>query len=224
MKNKKIIIISFIAFCLLCGITTHVFAKDKENIKKEEQIVKKETKIKTITKIKFDIKGAVKNPGVYELEKGKMIIDAIKIAGGLLNNGTTDNINLSKKIENEMAIIIYTKQEINAKEKQIAKECKCNDIDISSCTKNKQSIVKSNEKAKNNTTATSSEENSNSLVSINTATKEELMTLNGIGEAKALNIIDYRNTNGEFKDINELKNVTGIGESIFEKIKDNIKL
>ena len=45
-----------------------------------------------------------------------------------------------------------------------------------------------------------------------------------IGEAKALNIIDYRNTNGEFKDINELKNVTGIGESIFEKIKDNIKL
>ena len=50
------------------------------------------------------------------------------------------------------------------------------------------------------------------------------MTLTGIGEAKALNIIDYRNTNGEFKDINELKNVTGIGESIFEKIKDNIKL
>ena len=64
----------------------------------------------------------------------------------------------------------------------------------------------------------------NDKVSINSATKEELMTLTGIGEAKANAIISYRNENGLFKNIEDIKNVSGIGDSIFEKIKDNITL
>ena len=66
-------------------------------------------------------------------------------------------------------------------------------------------------------------ENTN-LININKASLEELLTLTGIGESKAKSIIEYRDTNGNFKDINELKNVSGIGDALFEKIKDKISV
>ena len=63
-----------------------------------------------------------------------------------------------------------------------------------------------------------------SKVNINTATAEELKTLKGIGDAKAENIIQYREMNGGFKEISDITNVDGIGESMFEKIKDKIEV
>lgn len=63
---------------------------------------------------------------------------------------------------------------------------------------------------------------SDTLVDINTATSEQLKTLNGVGDSKAKSIIEYREQNGGFKSIEEIKNVTGIGEKMFEKIKDSI--
>ena len=62
------------------------------------------------------------------------------------------------------------------------------------------------------------------LLNINTATKEELMTLNGIGESKALSIISYRETNGKFKKIEDIMNITGIKTGVFDKIKDQIRV
>lgn len=64
---------------------------------------------------------------------------------------------------------------------------------------------------------------SNNMVNINSATLEQLKTLNGIGDSKAKNIIEYREKNGGFKSIEDIKNVTGIGEKMFEKIKDKIE-
>ena len=64
----------------------------------------------------------------------------------------------------------------------------------------------------------------NTKVNINSASLSELQTLDGIGEAKAQSIIDYRNQVGLFKDISELMNVSGIGETVFAKIKDNITI
>ena len=61
-------------------------------------------------------------------------------------------------------------------------------------------------------------------ISINSATESELMQINGIGKTKAENIIKYRNKYGKFKKIEDLKNVSGIGDSTFEKIKDSIKI
>ena len=70
----------------------------------------------------------------------------------------------------------------------------------------------------------SSSSNTNTKISLNHATKEELLTLTGIGESKANLIIEYRNQNGGFKTIEEIKNVKGIGDKMFEKIKDNITI
>lgn len=141
------------------------------------------------------------------------------MAGGVTSNATTDNINLSKRLENEMVIIVYTKKELNQELKSISQEYQTKDSNITSCLDKKQSVV-TNTKAEDNEINTSS----NNKISINTASKEELLNLTGIGEAKADNIINYRIEHGDFKDINELKNVNGIGESIFSKIKDNIVL
>ncbi len=163
---------------------------------------------KETEKIKVDIKGYVKKPGVYELSPGTILNDLIKLAGGLKTNGTTDNLNLSKKLNDEDMIIVLSKS-----------------------TLKKQTIVSSNSSTQSNTTATNSSnsaistttQDTNKKVSLNNATKEELMTLNGIGEAKANGIIEYR-TKTPFQDIKEIMNVSGIGESVYEKIKDNITI
>lgn len=161
-----------------------------------------------------DLKGAVSNPNVYKVRTNDRIIDVINMAG-LLENADTSVLNLSKKVTDEMVIIIYTKDDIakfklqNEKPKEIIKyielECKCPDPDINDACINK-------------------EEEESILVSINNATKEELMTLPGIGETKALDIINYRNTNDGFKTLEDIKNVKGIGDSVFDKIKDFITL
>ena len=130
------------------------------------------------------------------------------MAGGLRKDSDTSNINLSKKLTDEMVIIVYTKKEIQEEKNK-------NEIVCPPC--NNACIKEEDEKAKIITDKTN-----NTKININTATMEELQTLNGIGEAKAKAIIEYRNKNEKFKTIDEIKNVTGIGESAFEKIKDSI--
>ncbi len=158
-----------------------------------------------IEKIKVDIKGYVKKPGVYELDSGTIINDLIKLAGGLKTNGTTDNINLSKKLNNEDMIVVLSKSELK---KQST---------VTSSTNTKTSSSTNSNLSDSSTTL----ETTNKKISLNTATKEELMTLSGIGEAKADSIIEYR-LKTPFQDITEIMNISGIGESVYEKIKDNI--
>lgn len=154
-----------------------------------------------VNSIKVDIKGAVNIPGVYELNDGARIIDVIKLSGGLNDEADTSNINLSKRIFDEMVIIIYTKEEVNNMDDDIMFE--------------KDNLSNSDIEIKDETII------ENIKISINSATKEQLMTLSGIGESKALAIIEYRN-NTKFNSIEELTNVPGIGQSIYEKIKNNI--
>lgn len=180
---------------------------------------------KTNKTVYVDIKGAVNNPGVYELDYDKRVIDVVKEAGGLNKYADTININLSKKIEDEMIIIVYTKSEIenyykknNNKNAVCASlECTCPDNFNNACITKDNFSLSSN---KNNI----KEEQKNTKISINTATKEELMSLDGIGEAKAQSIINYRQENGSFEKIEDIKNISGIGDSIFEKIKNSITL
>jgi len=132
-------------------------------------------------------------------------------AGGLTDQADTSVINLSKKVTDEMVIIVYSKEEVEKfkETKEIEKEVydKCNQ-------KDENSLI--------NNACIESSSNTSSKISINTATLEELMTLPGIGESKAKDIINYRESNGPFNTIEDITKVTGIGESIFAKIKENI--
>ena len=180
-----------------------------------EQEQKKEVE-ETLEYYSFDIKGAINSPGVYTLEKGKRIIDAINIAGGLKDNADTSVNNLSKYITDEMVIVIYTFDEVK----------KFNVIEETEHV-NQKECIEYNEAITNDSCIEESDIVASEVdvkISINTASIELLMTLPGIGESKAKNIIEYREEKGPFIKITDIMNVTGIGESIFEKIKDYITI
>lgn len=173
------------------------------------KIAKKTNKIDETKEIRVDVKGEVTMPGVYTLKDGLSVIDAIKVAGGLTENATTKNINLSKHLEDEMVIYVFNKDELLERE---------NTTDL------QEDYSLDTNYYTNQDTNTKSKEKTNELVDINTASENELTLLDGIGPSKAKKIIEYRNTNGRFKSIEEIKNVSGIGDKAFEKIKNSIKV
>lgn len=198
------------------------------------------------SKIKVEIKGMVLNPGVYELENGKRVNDLIEVSGGLLENANTNYLNLSKKLKDEMIIIVYSNDEINSfKENKnsnyenIKIECNCPDtinnacMDIGDISHEDNITYENNSENKNSNSENknSNSENKNldsnisdidSKISINEADEENLTKISGIGSSKAKSIIEYRKQNGNFKTIEDIMNVSGIGKSLFEKIKDYI--
>ena len=181
-------------------------------LKKKEKTGEKETKTELY---KVDIKGEVNKPGIYTLESSSRIIDVIEKASGLTENANTSVINLSKKISDEMVIIIYSNYQVKdfEKTKEIEQQVQEKCIQPNDNSLKNDACINSDIKIDNN-----------KKVSINNATVEELMTLSGIGESKAKDIIEYRNTNGPFKKLEDLMEIPGIGESIFAKIKENITL
>ena len=232
-RHRKAIILSIMIIILVGGISTFFIfnhktyqkkeivlekkkvtetVKKKEETKKEEEV--KETKQEEGKEmIQVDIKGAVITPGLYSLEKNSRVIDVINGAGGLREDADTSVINLSKKIEDEMVIIIYTKEQVQdfTKTKEIEKQVqdKCNQVD---------------ENALKNDACIHPVEQSSNKISINTAPLEELIKLKGIGESKAKDIIAYREANGPFQSIEDLKKIPGIGDSIIASIKEDITL
>ena len=217
MRKKVLNVLSFITIIFLFGITLFCIFDGNTSVKADQKndIVKTKVKEEPVENktVYVDIKGAVNNPGVYEVDSNSRIIDVIKLAGDLKDDADTSALNLSKKVEDEMYIIIYTKEEMLAyKEKMVSKDTITKEIENKiECPDNYNDACLYN---------ISSE---NEKVNINTATKDELSTLQGIGESKANNIIEYRN-NTKFTSIDDIKNVNGIGDSIFEKIKDNIEV
>lgn len=166
--------------------------------------------------IKVEIKGEVENPGVYTITKGSRVEDLLKKVK-LKKTASLEFNNLSKKLNDEDVVIIYSEQEIknfqngNTAVKYVEKECICPSIKNISCFNN---AVTNLDGLINNT----------GKVSLNSALIDELITLPGIGEAKAKLIIEYREQNNGFKDIEEIMNIKGIGEKMFEKIKPYITL
>ena len=216
--RKQIVIGIFILFLLVGGtiLTIFIFQSDKKD--KSDLVVstgtnslKKKSKKENIENYKVDIKGEILTPGIYTLKSNSRVIDVIEMSGGFTENADTSVINLSKKITDEMVIIIYSKSEVKDFEK----------------TKETEKIVqekciKKDENALKNDACITDSVKTSGKVSINTATKEELMSLTGIGDSKAEDIIKYREENGLFKTIEDIKNVSGIGDSLFAKIKENI--
>ena len=216
-RYRKQILIGVIILILLgSGVGCYFyFREDKEEVIEEKNIIKKETTNKKENEVllQVDIKGQVNNPGIYSLTENSRVVDVIEKAGGLTENADTSVINLSKKISDEMVIIIYSREEVldfeKTKEKEQIVQEKCEQ-------KDENSLI-------NNACITKTTTN-NSKVSINTASKEELMTLSGIGEKKAIDIISYREQNGPFNSVEDLLNIPGIGENLLATIKEDITL
>ncbi len=219
-EKKHYVFIGIIIVIFLLSSVIFYFFKTKVEDTPIEEVT--ETKqVEEVAYLKIDIKGAIKKPGVYEMEEGSRVIDVIDKAGGLKKDANTSLINLSKKVTDEMTIIIYTNEDID--EWRLTEKIKEYDTTVmeEKCPDkvNQACLNQDDEKQENK----ASPEEKPSIVSINSATKEQLMTLQGIGEKKAEDIIAYRN-NTPFQTIDDIKNVTGIGEQLFEKIKNNITI
>lgn len=169
--------------------------EDEEDILSEESEAstdKEEQIAESLKEIIVDIKGQVKIPGVYHMEEGSRIIDVIEKAGGLLDESETTAVNFAQLLSDQMVIYVPKIGE---------------DIPVESTIS--QEIAEGGEQEQ-------------SKININEADKEALMTLNGIGDSKAENILAYREENGLFKSIEDIKNVSGIGEATFNNLKDSI--
>lgn len=228
-KYKMWILLGIFVFLIIIICTILLVKNSNEDqLSHEEeklepiQVEEKKQEPKKSKYYKVDIKGEVLNPSVYELEENSRIIDVIYKAGGLTEKADTSYINLSKKITDEMVIIIYSREEVIEYQKKkeeskyvyIEKDCECPDEMNEACIEQKKSQE----------TTTNEQTEDQSLVSINKATLEQLQTLSGIGKSKAESIISYRKEHGDFKTIEELKDVSGIGDSVFDKIKDKITI
>ena len=151
--------------------------------------------------------GAVKSPGVYELTSDSRLYEAIQMAGGFTDEAAGEALNQAEKIEDGSRIYVPTKEEAKAG------------------TENNGTFVQNADNEKTDATkSTDAGSTADGKVDINTAGKDELMTLSGIGEAKADAIIRYRDEHGKFQKIEDLMEVEGIKDGVFQKVKDQIKI
>ncbi len=156
--------------------------------------------------IYVDISGAVHAPGVYELVTGSRMFQAVEAAGGFTEQAEKRCINQADLLSDGEKIYVYSKEE--------AEELG-GWMQLSGAGAVQQSAGASGQSG-----ASASE--SDGKVNLNTADKSQLMTLSGVGEARAEAIIAYRETNGAFSSIEDIMNVAGIKEKVFEQIKDQI--
>lgn len=203
-KQRKMVIIIAILVIILIGrkiYDSNYFEEANSEeilVKDKKESIKKDEEEEDIMAV--HVTGEVKKPGVVKVKEGSRIEDIIEAAGGLTENADTTNINLAYMVEDGMKIRIPSSNEEDIEENYI------------SVDSGKRVIM-------------SDESNNQSLiVNINTANETELEQLPGIGPSISSKIVDYRNQNGKFKNIEDIKNVTGIGDSKYEKIKDFIKV
>ena len=227
-RHKKEIILCVLGLVLLLVVGTILIYRNfnsnnssLENIvlntKKTEKKEELDDKEQEEVYYQVDIKGEVNVPGIYTVKEGSRVIDVIRLAGDLTDKADTSVLNLSKKVTDEMVIIVYNYDEVNSFTETLEKE----KIEQEACL-NQNGITNDACIEDNSEDDSSSSVVISGKISLNTATKEELMMLPGIGDAKADSIIKYREEVGAFQSIEELKEVSGIGDAIFDQIKENI--
>ncbi|WP_368399556.1 helix-hairpin-helix domain-containing protein [Streptococcus anginosus] len=168
--------------------------------KKNSQKEKAEPQTSSSAESEFltvDVKGAVKNPGIYQLKKTSRINDAIQKAGGLTTDADSKSINLAQKLTDEAVVYVATMGE--------------NAASVSSNT---------GQSSTSGTSEVASQKGNK--VNLNTADLSELQTISGIGQKRAQDILDYREANGKFNSVDDLKNVSGVGAKTLEKLKEYV--
>lgn len=202
LKQRKIVIIMIILVIILVG--WKIYDSSKFETEDKSQIIDSNTQeSKTEDEeelVIVHVTGEVKKPGVVRVKEGSRVEDIVKAAGGLTENADISNINLAYVVEDGTKIRIPSTDD-EKQEEYITQSIG-------------EGIIMQEE----------SNNSRGSIVNINTANETELEELPGIGASIAGRIIEYRNKNGKFKSIEDIKNVTGIGDSKFEKIKESIKV
>ena len=210
-KDKKIIYLVILIMLVIIYVLYKNFTKDNYELTDLENDVVSSNEEntgnieeKTNNKIVVHIAGCIQKEGIYEMPENSRINDCIQLAGGLTEEADITNINLAEVIEDGIKIYIPQKGENSTQIGDNDIQKSKNDLNMNAGTN-----LKLNEK---------------NIVNINTASQTELETLPGIGPSIALKIVDYRYQNGKFKSIEDIKKVSGIGDSKFYKIKDLIKV
>ena len=211
LTKKQKVIASIIIILIFCILFAYIYKKlyETDNIEQIESNIGNENIIKemnekigitnTKEKVVIHVIGEVNNPGVVTLEEGSRIIDAINSAGGKTEEADLSKINLAYIVEDGTQIYIPRINE------------KLNNKEVISTEAGQSVIVESD-----------TLEKVDIKVNINTSNKEKLMTLPGVGETTAQKIIEYRAQNGKFKNVEDLKNVSGIGEAKYNSLKEKI--
>lgn len=174
--------------------------------RKDNIVPSNEEKKETIT---VYITGAVANPGVISLDSNMRLDDALKKLGGTTKDADINRINLAMKLEDSQHYIIpYIGQEDDPSQK---------DMQASNNSSNNSS-----DSAGSLANSSSASNSQDSKVNINSADESQLETISGVGPSTAKKIIDYREKEGKFSSIEDIKNVSGIGDKKFESMKDSI--
>lgn len=210
MKRKQkiigatIILIIFISILSVKFVTSKISQNSIGSLKEEDIFIEKveepkenksEGKQSKSSRITVEIKGQVKKPGVYILTKDSILKDLIYESGGITEEGYVEDINQAEKLRDNSAYRIPNKNE----------------------EKNNTGNIKSTLASSNGNNGGSGDQ-----ISLNNSTKEELSKLPGVGPATADKIIAWRESNGSFNSIEDLKKVSGIGETKFNNLKDKI--
>ena len=210
LKKRKIIF--FIMIIIICvgvmiikdkinsdsneGVYVLSEEDNKMSVNEENSNTKKEKEVENIStkEVTVYVSGAINNPGIVTLNQGDRLSDAVDKLGGMTEDADFNQVNLAIKVEDEKHYII---PKIGEKIEILVEQRQ------ESALENKENSTK---------------------ININSATIEELDTLPGVGEATANKILNYRNENGKFNSIEEIKNVNGIGDKKYEEIKDLISV
>lgn len=197
MKEYKILIgLSLIGLIIAGFFMINGQSSRQSNVAElaQETVTSSEAESEFLT---VDVKGAVKNPGIYQLKKTSRINDAIQKAGGLTTDADSKSINLAQKLTDEAVVYVATMGE--------------NAASVSSNT---------GQSSTSGTSEVASQKGNK--VNLNTADLSELQTISGIGQKRAQDILDYREANGKFNSVDDLKNVSGVGAKTLEKLKEYV--
>lgn len=242
LSQKQKIVIIIVITVIIAGIGYFAYAtetekqnetnleiaktEEKEDDEKENKEESKEEKIIV------HLSGAVEKEGIIELNENSRMADAIEKAGGLKENACIDEINLAYKLEDGMKIYIPTKEECKKQTTLNETETNTGKTNSGGVSSNGGTIstgtTNNGGKTSNGSTSITGTSSNNTTkqgkVNINTASQTELETLPGIGPSTALKILNYRKEKGKFKKIEDIKEVSGIGDSKYNKIKDLITI
>jgi len=178
-----------------------ISAKNEQNssLSKAKNFVSSKSKAKNSvsSKIYVDVKGAILKPGMYCLKNSQRVFDAINLAGGLAEGADSNQINYAALLVDQMVIYVPKIGEDISRQQNISKNC--------------ENGQKTNRSFPND-----------QKINLNTATSEELQKITGIGAKKAQKIIEYRQKNGTFKKVDDLREISGFGEKIIENIRESI--